>query len=197
MAIRTTLTRIDVSPSSPTNWSGRVKIGTSVLLLLHLAAVLVGPLAVEPTSRLFRTAWAVVHPYLDIAYLNHGYHFFAPEPGPSHLIRYELELPDGRRETGYFPNKEVHRPRLLYHRHFMLAEHINALAENSETATVAAAYADSFGKHLLHKHKAQRVNLYLMRHLLPQADQVANGLHLDDASLYREKLLGTYTTETL
>lgn len=197
MAASSAQTRVDVTPAGVRDWSPASKRAASVLLLLHVAAVAIGPLAVEPTSQLCRSLWSVAHPYLDIAYLNHGYHFFAPEPGPSHLIRYELDLADGRRETGFFPNKETHRPRLLYHRHFMLAEHLNALADDAATANIASVYSESFARHLLHEHRAQRVNLYLMRHLLPSMDQVANGMRLDDASLYREKLLATYTSETL
>ena len=37
----------------------------------------------------------VFRPYLEAAYLDHGYAFFAPDPGPSHLVRYELEFDDG------------------------------------------------------------------------------------------------------
>jgi hypothetical protein len=65
--------------------------------------------------------------YIDAGYLNHGYFFFAPNPGPSHLIRARIEFADGRApivET--LPDLKAQWPRLLYHRHFMLSEQLNA-----------------------------------------------------------------------
>jgi hypothetical protein len=56
-------------------------------------------------------------------FLDHGYFFFAPNPGPSHLVHYKVEFADGREPLeGTFPSKSEHQPRLFYHRHFMLAE---------------------------------------------------------------------------
>lgn len=101
----------------------------SAVLALHVLAVFLAPLmfasagspAVEP---LFR----VVQPYIDLMYLNHGYFFFAPNPGPNHLVRYELEFSDGRSPmVGQFPDRNEQWPRLLYHRHFMLSETMNTL----------------------------------------------------------------------
>src|SRR5579871_4532118 len=86
--------------SSPTGWSKSARCAASALLLFHLAALVVAPCSVEPSSYLSVQTWRFFQPYLDAAYLNHGYHFFAPEPGPSHLVRYELELADGTIKTG-------------------------------------------------------------------------------------------------
>ncbi len=61
-------------------------------------------------------------------FLGHGYRFFAPNPGPSHLVRYEVEFADGRTESHRFPDTQEQWPRLLYHRHFMVAEQVNQLA---------------------------------------------------------------------
>jgi hypothetical protein len=60
-------------------------------------------------------------------YLNHGYAFFAPDPGPNHLVDYKVEFADGRPAvSGRFPDLSKERPRLLYHRHFMLSEALNS-----------------------------------------------------------------------
>ena len=103
----------------------------SLLLMLHIAAVAIGPMAfisrsgvgasplMEPVARFFR-------PYINAMYLNHGYAFFAPDPGPNHLVDYTVEFADGRPAvTGRFPELKTERPRLLYHRHFMLSEALN------------------------------------------------------------------------
>jgi hypothetical protein len=107
------------------------KFAISALVTLHVAAVVSPPLAficrsggsssplAEPIARFFQ-------PYTTAAYLDHGYAFFAPDPGPNHLVDFKVEFDDGREpKTGRFPNLATERPRLLYHRHFMLAEALN------------------------------------------------------------------------
>ena len=98
----------------------------SVLVVLHVAAVFLGPFALQG-SEMATVAASVLRPYMDVMGLANGYRFFAPEPGPSHLVRYELTRADGSQVTGTFPDRQVHRPRLLYHRYFMLSEFINTL----------------------------------------------------------------------
>ena len=39
-----------------------------------------------------------------------------------------ITLADGTLKTGEFPDRNMHRPRLLYHRYFMLSEFVNTLA---------------------------------------------------------------------
>lgn len=108
------------------------KITISILLLLHLSAVVVAPLAVacdtggsnSPAVAPLRR-W--LDPYITLMFLNHGYFFFAPDPGPSHLVDYKVEFNDGRQAVeGRFPDLATERPRLLYHRHFMLSESLYA-----------------------------------------------------------------------
>lgn len=164
----------------------------SALLLIHLGAILAGPCSVPPASELSQIVWRCYRPYLDAAYLNHGYHFFAPEPGPSHLIRYEVETRDGRRVAGFFPDRQRHWPRLLYHRHFMLSEHLNSMHESEEPAAQLTAIQNSFTQHLQSLHGGDRVKLYLVRHLIPGPDSVAKGQRLNDRTLYQERWLGDY-----
>ena len=102
--------------------------GISVLLLVHLILIVAVPLAImRPSSRLAGTITSWVRPYLDITQLSHGYGFFATEPGPSHLVEYQLEFSskDGQEVApvrGQFPNIKTQWPRLRYHRYFMLSE---------------------------------------------------------------------------
>ncbi len=108
------------------------KMTISILLLFHLAAVFVAPFAVAcDTGASSSPAVAPVRrwldPYITLMFLNHGYFFFAPDPGPNHLVDYKVEFDDGRKEvTGRFPDLTTERPRLLYHRHFMLSESLYA-----------------------------------------------------------------------
>jgi len=116
----------DASPGPTTTapWSLWIKALASALIAFHLTAVLWGPLAFGSVGSPFSDGvFTVLRPYIDALYLNHGYSFFAPDVGPSHLVRYKVEFPDGRESVvGVFPNLAIERPRLLYHRHFMLSE---------------------------------------------------------------------------
>lgn len=176
--------------TSPLN--RRVRRVISFLLVAHLLAIASAPLAMEPSSLPARKVFGFFRPYLDAAFLNHGYHFFAPEPGPSHLIRYELSFSDGRTEVGLFPDPEKQRPRLNYHRHFMLSEFANQLAVNDSQQAALHELSRSLARHLMSERNAQSASLYLRRHYIPTPQQVRNGLELDAEELYAERPLGTF-----
>jgi len=98
----------------------------SALIAAHIAAITSTPFAfacnrgASPIAEAFRSFFL---PYTSALYLAHGYAFFAPDPGPNHLVDYTLEYSDGRAaKSGRFPDLKTERPRLLYHRYFMLSE---------------------------------------------------------------------------
>ena len=123
-------------------------------------------------------------PYLDITYLNHGYQFFAPNPGESHVIRYTVYDEAGAViESGVFPDLNVHRPRLRYHRHFMLAEQSVGLAmENPQLGEASGNY---LAQHLLHRHGGAKVQLECLEHRLLSPEKVLAGAEIDDPKTYR------------
>jgi len=123
----------------------------------------------------------VYQPYLDVLYLNHGYGFFAPDPGASHLIDYTVDLKDGEQIKGRFPNLDEHWPRLRYHRHFMLAEQIVTDAP------------EAYARHLLKTHDGVRVRLERIEHVPAEPKDVLDGAKLDDPSSYRSE--GTFIVE--
>jgi hypothetical protein len=199
-------------------WSVWPRVVVTLLILWHLAAVALPPLFVGPSgeSPLWKAVAAPFWPYIEAADLNHGYRFFGPDPGPSHLVRYHLEMPDGTSRDGFFPNLAEERPRLLYHRYFMLSEHLNGLYEGqmiakSESApglpedspqrraTEVAYHAlvRSYADELLRRTGAKSVHMELIEHDFPSPEESLSGLRLDDKSLYR-KLddLGTFTEQT-
>ena len=115
----------DTTITIPLGW----RIGLSVLLLLHLLAVFLPPFQFacrvgNGSSSPFADGLAnSIRPYIGLMYLDHGYFFFAPNPGPSHLVKYKVEFADDREPIeGRFPNLQEQQPRLKYHRHFMIAE---------------------------------------------------------------------------
>jgi hypothetical protein len=105
-----------------------IKLVISGLIVFHLTAVFWAPFAFAcnsggSSSPLADPVGRSLQPYMAAMYLDHGYFFFAPNPGPSHLVRYKVEFEDGRPPVeGMFPDRQEQQPRLMYHRHFMLAE---------------------------------------------------------------------------
>ncbi|MCA9248023.1 MAG: hypothetical protein KDA42_12930 [Planctomycetales bacterium] len=122
-----------------------------------------------------------LEPYLNICYLNHGYNFFAPDPGPSLLIRYTVEREDGSTFRAVFPDLKKQWPRLRYHRHFMLSSH--------SWRVLPPEAADAYARHLLKVHNAKRITLELLEHRLLSEQEVLDGIPLDDPSTY--VVLGT------
>jgi len=157
-----------------------------------------GPWAALPMHRslLAETSAQTLQPYLQAAGLANGYRFFAPNPGPSHLVRYEVLLADGTKIEGRFPNHQEHQPRLLYHRYFMLSEFLNSIDDPQNTQGIDL-YTKSYARHLAREHAAKQVKIWLVRHALPSMVDVRRGLRLDDPTLYDEELLGTFDGESL
>src|SRR5262249_34613560 len=100
--------------AAPGRTRGRLlRWAVSLWLVFHLSALIIAPASVSPSSDFVRSAWNVFRPYLQVLYLNHGYHFFAPEPSESTLLGFVAERPDGSVIRGRIPNREI-KPRLLY-----------------------------------------------------------------------------------
>ncbi len=173
-----------------------VRAAVSLLVIFHVVAVFVGPWAMPPqTSELSGGIARFYRPYLEGLFLANGYRFFAPEPGPSHLVRYEMTLNDGSQATGVFPDRAHHVPRLLYHRYFMLSEFVNTLESAGGPRQIAEAYAKSYAEHLAHENNAKTVTLYLRRHFVPRMSEVREGMKLSDKRLYDEHLLASFTRD--
>ena len=108
---------------SPRPWSLPIRIAVLTLLMLYLSIVVLAPMTNPAGAPELTTPVAkAVSPVHQALYLNHGYRFFAPDPGPSHSLIYEIETADGQKTKGHFPDRENTSPRLLYHRWFMLSE---------------------------------------------------------------------------
>ncbi len=189
-------------------WGLLTRWGASLFVVWHVGAVLVGPLAF-PESIVGSTIRQLVYrPYTDALFLNHAYKFFAPDPGPSHLIRYELEFADGSKREGTEPDLKAEQPRLFYHRHFMLTERVGSSMPDADTppnlewtqrppSRFEAALARSFAEHLLHKFQARRVTITLVQHLPASPRQVQEGIPLDHPDSYRTRHLLTLDASQL
>ena len=206
------------SVSKPTPGRG-FRIAISLLLLVHLAIVIATPAAmVMPGSRLARWLLRGAAPYVQAGNVSHGYAFFAPDPGPGHIIEYELRFADGRTERGKIPDSNQHWPRLRYHRHFMLSEQLAALWEDEPPRPDNPRFeiiwqqdhmrwerqrndfqkrANSYGRHLLNISGANEVEMHLMRHHLLTPEELAGGRSPRDRDLLETGEIITVRTESL
>jgi len=155
-------------------------------LVFHLSAIIIAPASVGPSSDLVRSGWILFKPYLQTLYLNHGYHFFAPEPAQSTLVAYVVERPDASVIQGRIPDRAI-KPRLLYHRHFMLSEHLNECPKELQDL-----WYGSYARHLGRKYGAKQVSLTRRTHFLPTMAMVRGGVKLDDPASYTEQPLGVF-----
>jgi hypothetical protein len=184
-----------------------LRLVLSLAVVIQLSAVIAEPFqfftrslrGVSPAAEPLRS---VLSPYIEFAYLNHGYFFFAPEPGPSHLIDCQMTLEDGKQAHLRFPDRGAQWPRLLYHRHFMLAENLHQLWAPPLDETLLAAddplrpllladrqrfeaVRDSMRRHIKQRYGAQAVTLERVEHRLPSSDEVfRDRMRLDDPNLY-------------
>ena len=138
----------------------------SVWLVFHIAAIIISPAAVGPSSETIREAWGWFQPYVEFMYLDHGYHFFAPEPAESTLLAYVAHRPDGTEVRGRIPDRTT-SPRLLYHRYFMLTEHMKDAPDEVKDLWYA-----SYANHIGWKHGASEVTLIQQTHNLPTMERV-------------------------
>jgi hypothetical protein len=135
----------EITPAIPPRpWTCGVKWLVSAALMFHLTAQFLATWnAAPPASDLGQTLATPFQAYIGAARLNQGYRFFAPDPGPSHLLRFRIFDAAGKpvvldefalneeRTEGQLPPRELRvglfsaQPRLLYHRYFMLTEQLD------------------------------------------------------------------------
>jgi len=153
----------------------------SLGLIAYLAAVLAPPLAgPPPASALATAALQPLRPLVGSLFLGHGYRFFAPDPGPGHSIRWTMQMADGATRHGVIPDAVSDRPRLLYHRRFMISEKIAALVPPPDAPAEVREQSrgdwqplvkDVAGQ-LLARHGGTRVTLSMTEHYLPDPEEV-------------------------
>lgn len=165
-------------PRSP--WSPAARGLASLPIIAYLTAVIVPPLAgPPPASDLARAALQPLRPLVGALSLGHGYRFFAPNPGPGHSITWSMRMPDGSVRAGVLPDPAADRPRLLYHRRFMISEKIAALVPPADVPEEVRREAkqewqplvkDVAGQ-LLRRHGGSEVALTLIEHYLPTPEE--------------------------
>lgn len=164
-------------------WSKPARVLASLAILVHLGGVILPPLAGPPPASLLANRliqpW---RPYVGLLFLGHGYRFFAPDPGPGHSIRWSLVDARGTVIEGTIPDAVRDRPRLLYHRRFMIPEKLSALVPPPDAPAEIQAearlewlpLARAIAAELLARHEGQSVSLELVEHYLPSPGDVVD-----------------------
>ncbi|WP_052031795.1 hypothetical protein, partial [Novipirellula maiorica] len=189
--------------------SPRIRWVLSILVCAHLIALVLPPLAFQTRGALgdspsVQTLMSMVRGYTQFLYIDRGYAFFAPDPGPSHLIQAAITDASGEVDERMIPSLDDQWPRLLYHRHFMLAEYLSEIyqpptpsEEFAELDPVGAQLWEqsraryeyvrqSIVDHLQHKNNGRRVVIRRLEHALPGFIELANDpIPLNDPRLYR------------
>ncbi len=196
----------------------------SCLIIGHLWAIVArpldfatqGPNGSSPASGAF---YAPIRSYAEFAYMNHGYAFFAPDPGPSHLLRVTVRNGNGDSKTMLYPDREEQWPRLLYHRHFMLTEFLHTLYQaplqfselpdevRGDVAMIEdwkmrrnrfEAIRDSMLRHLRVVYEGANVVMQRIEHrLVGLPEFLGERVRLNDSRLYVELLDGPPPTSEL
>ncbi len=168
-----------------------VRFTASILIVFHLCAIVIAPASIPPTPSSITELFYFFRPYLQVAYLNHGYHYFAPDPGSSSLLEYTV-LDSSNRQWGRLPDRQKHWPRLLYHRYFMLTEFFGSINPSNEELrnSVAGAYAIQIAKD--QDAEDSWITLDHVTHDPSTREQILVGGRLTDPHRYRHTPLGRY-----
>jgi hypothetical protein len=196
---------------SPWPWGPFARAAVSALVAFHLLVVFVSPWAIQLRSsvvpmiepggapldaqgrpidlRNYPPQLPVVpialtqylRHYANLLYINNGYDFFSPDPGSSHLIRYEVFNNAGEKVAdGQFPNRREQWPRLFYHRHMMLVE------QSRDPVAEGLGWERAIAERLLEKHDGDVVRMSMIRHHLLTPEQVSQGTRIDAPSTYEQ-----------
>lgn len=174
----------------PSYWTW-LKTPVSLWLAFHVAAVAIYPASILVPRRglLSGIRDLFFERYMEGLYMVQGNRFFAPEPGAGTLVEWRVEHADGTTTENVFPRREI-KPRLLYHRYFMLSERVQDVGDE-------ANWFRMYARHLADQYDAERVTLSRVVHRLPTPEDVIAGKRLDDEEFYERRPLGSWTLEEL
>lgn len=179
-ALRASAPRAGAADVSP--WPAGVRIAVSLFLAWHVFAVFIAPMSISHPSPIARQIGQrpPMQWYINGLYLNHGYMFFAPNPGPGHIIRYVVTDAEGRPlAEGEFPDRSVYWPRLRYHRHFMLADQTEIPFLGLSPQDAQTRVMQGYARHLLREYDGEHARLFRVEHSILSPYEALQGIALD------------------
>lgn len=170
-------------------FAGARKVGfvlVNIWLVFHVFAIFISPAGMPPASPLLVDASRVALPYNQLLFLNHGYHFFAPDPGASTLISYAIDRPGDIPVKGRFPDPKTF-PRLLYHRYFMLAENVRAFPPETQDQVL-----EGYARHFAQLNGVAQITLSFVSHEPSSIARIQAGGELADPEMFFEEPIRSY-----
>lgn len=198
----------DSSPAPP---AGVRRIAT-VLILLHLFAVLTAVTS-SSTPRFPAPALAVManqpfQPYLQAAFLNNAYRFFAPNPGSPTVIWARVQYDDRSLHWVEAPRRDDCWLHPVYQRRLNLTVLLGQQAGPSEEgelrlnelgAMSVASFARHFAKVRAARHHdemgVKSVGIYFLQHSPISPEQVRAGWEPIDLRTFQAVFVGAFTSE--
>ena len=147
------------------------------LVGIHIAIVLIGALAAQPSSILEQSLANKFLGYFQIFDLGQGYRFYAPRPAPTAIITAKLKIRDADGRVSYKTERIPDRktwPRLRLQRELALANslwseyerQLNAPENHRPSPVLARTFARHIGKSVP---GCESVELFVHRHPDPSA----------------------------
>ncbi len=159
-------------------------------LIFHLLGIVLPPASVEPSPSSVRSTFWALRFYPQLLYMDHGYHFFSPDPGDSTLVRFVANSDTvDRAVRGRYPHKRIW-PRLLYHRYFMLTESVPRFAELEPK--LYELLSRCYAKRIAENHLCSSVELYRVTHHMTDANVFRAGRGLNDPETFDETRIGDF-----
>lgn len=184
-----------LEPEPGGRWPAWARIVVTIALLIHMAAVVAGTLAVPPSSLLERAVAARFAPYLWFVNHGYGYRYYAPEPPPTPVVTARLHFSDGRPDAEVrLPDRSL-EPRLRYQRHLALANYLYLEFDSARDISPEQRHlrwAASYARHLCLAYGCVRVTLTARMHMIPDPAAMREALarsptgriDLDDEQFY-------------
>lgn len=117
-----------------------------------------------------RKAHALVAPYLNLLFLNHGYNFYAPEPGISQTLNIQFVV-RGKTHEYWLQDEQLYSNDLAFIRHQGLAKAFSGDVRNS------MALAESLSRFVCRKEHADSVRISWALH--PELPRHLANAHLN------------------
>ncbi len=158
-------------------WPPMARRALTVLLLVHMVAVLSAEMVVEPSSVAQKWLFRQCLPYTSLLDLDHAHRYYAPPPSSTPLVRARLRFADGRPVRVISLPDKAAWPRLRYQRGLALAYHLSADVEGDATDESGPlppkVWASSYAHHLCDENPGcSGVTLSVVQHRLPPPERV-------------------------
>ncbi|MDR3638117.1 MAG: hypothetical protein P4L84_30205 [Isosphaeraceae bacterium] len=163
--------------AAPVGWPSWARRVVTVVLVVHLGALVAASMGSVPPSSLLQqniAQWFV--PYYDIIDQGYAYHFYAPEPPPTPVVLATVHFVDGRSdEVVRIPERGV-RPRLRYQRQLALAtwlfmDYQDALMSGGDGSK--SRWARAYARHLCRTRTGcSSVTLHVKMHRIPDLHEL-------------------------